>query len=453
MNAPLYNKLTDYHKENRISFAMPGHKNGRGLADNLIECDVTELDASDNLHRPRGAVKEAQRLLADLYGAEKSYILTCGSTAGIQAMLASALRPDETLLAAADCHMSVINTCALLGIKLRLARRPLDEAFNIPSGEPDIERALDRYDDIKAVLVTSPTYYGICADIPSIAKMCHSRGIPLLVDEAHGAHFGACEKLPRSAVTLGADAVCQSAHKTLNALTGAAYLHINGSLLNRARLESALSMFQTSSPSYVIAASADAARSELEHGGGWERACDLSAEFRRAVSGNTNIKVLENDDITRIVLSFAAYDTTGFAVSAELAENYGIDIEMADLSNIVLIATASSDAEDFAAVFDALWKITRGLGERKNPIKTGQPPQYECIIDPQAAFFGKRTAVDLEHSENRTSCVTITAYPPGTPIVCMGEQITREHIEYIKRLKNTGAEITGINNEEIEVLI
>lgn len=451
MNAPLYNTLIEYHKKNRISFAMPGHKNGRGLAKDLICCDVTELDATDDLHRPREAVKESQRLLAKLYGAEESYILTCGSTAGIQAAVTAALNPGETLLAASDCHMSVINTCALIGVKLRLIPRAVNEEFLIPTGALEIEDMLDKYSDIKAVLVTSPNYYGICADAASLAEICHARNIPLLVDEAHGAHFIADERLPESAAPI-ADAVCQSAHKTLNALTGAAYLHVNGNLINRARLESALSMFQTSSPSYVIAASADTARAELESGGDWKRAVDLAAEFKRAVKGNTKIKVFENDDITRIVLNFGAYDTTGFNVSKELSEKYGIDIEMADLANIVLIVTPSNNAEDFAAMFDALRQITRGLKECEKPPEIGQPSVCDDLIDPKAAFFAESETARFTESENRVSRRTVTAYPPGTPIILTGGKITRAQIEYVNYLRSIGAEITGIENGEIEVV-
>ena len=452
MNTPLYTKLTDYHKKNRISFAMPGHKNGRGLPQDLLCCDVTELAGTENLHHPREAVKNSQRLLANLYGAEKSYILTCGSTAGIQAMLTAALRPGETLLAAADCHMSVINTCALLGIKLRLIPRGLDSEFHIPSGRLEIENMLNQYSDIKAVIITSPTYYGICADIAALADTCHSHVVPLLVDEAHGAHFVADERLPKSAIALGADAVCQSAHKTLNALTGAAFLHVNGTRLNRARLESSLSMFQTSSPSYVIASSADTARAELNNGGDWKRVCDLSAEFRRIIKENTKIQVLENDDITRIVINFNAYETTGFAVIAELSDKFGIDVEMADLTNIVLIATASTTESDFDALFNALLKITHNLKYRTEPVIIDTPPVCDEIIDPQSAFFGKSETADFKSCENRISCRTVTAYPPGTPIVCMGGKITRAQIEYVNYLQSIGAEITGLNNGEIEVL-
>lgn len=452
MNAPLYKKLIDYHKKNRISFAMPGHKNGRGLVSDLLCCDVTELEATENLHRPRGTVKEARRLLSRLYGAEESYILTCGSTVGIQAMITAALNPGETLLASSDCHMSVINTCALLGIKLRLIPRGLDREFHIPSGELEIESILDKYRDIKAVLVTSPNYYGVCADTASLAEICHTRGIPLLVDEAHGAHFAADARFPKSAAGY-ADAVCQSAHKTLNALTGAAYLHVNEKYIDRRRLENALTAFQTSSPSYVIAASADIARAELENGGNWKRAVDLSAEFRRTVSGNTKIKVLENDDITRIVLGFGAYDAAGFEVSEALSEKFGIDVEMADLTNIVLIATASTEAEDFAELFDALWRITRGFDERSGTLEISQPPPCEDIIDPGRAFFGESGEVPVCESEGRVSCRTVTAYPPGMPIICAGEKITSAKIEYIDFLKTAGADVTGIENGKIEVII
>ena len=162
--------------------------------------------------------------------------------------------------------MSVINTCALLGINLKLFPKEIDNSFSVPKGTGTLKKHLT--DDIDAVIITSPNYYGICSDIKNTAEECHAKNIPLLVDEAHGAHFIASNLFPQTAVKY-ADAVCQSAHKTLNAMNGSSYLHINGDLIDRKRLEKSLYMFQSSSPSYVIASSADIARDELTDGAMW----------------------------------------------------------------------------------------------------------------------------------------------------------------------------------------
>lgn len=446
MNTPLYTRLLEYHAKSRISFAMPGHKNGRGLKSNLLECDVTELEETENLHHPREFTAKSKKLLSKLFNSEESFIMTCGSTAGIQAMIAASLNPGQTLLAAANCHMSVINTCALLGIRLKFIPVRTDSDFLIPNGLEAIDKYINGAD---AVLITSPTYYGLCADIEAAAKICHKHKIPLLVDEAHGAHFAASKRFPMPAIMSGADAVCQSAHKTLNALTGAAFLHIKSKLINRGRLTKALSMFQTSSPSYVIAASADIARAELEKGG-WEEICGICDAFKKRLTQNTNIKILENDDCTRIVLGFGEYDATGFEIESRLSE-YKIDVEMADLLNIVLIVTPSNTAAELDALYDALIDIIKNLKKREKNIKILPPPVFEEVISPGKAFFSDTEKVLLDECAGRISAATVTAYPPGIPIIYMGAKITQSQLDYIRYLQEAGAEITGISDNYIEV--
>lgn len=448
MSAPLYERLTDYHKKNRISFAMPGHKNGRGLRADLLACDVTELDATENLHRPREFVTESKRLLSKLYGSDTSYILTCGSTAAIQAMIASCVKRGGMLLAASDCHMSVINACAVLGINLKFIPREIDRDFLVADRLLSVKKYIDGAD---AVIITSPTYYGMVSDIEQIAEECHSRGIPLLADEAHGAHFIADECFPTGAIGLGADAVCQSAHKTLNALTGAAYLHVGGNLINKNRLEKALTSFQTSSPSYIIAASADLAREELERGG-WGGIIDECRRFKEATSSALNIKCLENDDPTRIVLNFCEYETTGFEISERLSEEFGIDVEMADLLNIVLIVTSSNTSKDLRSLHRALKELTKRLEKRKTAVTIAPPPAIDGVISPSAAFFADTDTVAVENSAGMVSAVTVNAYPPGIPVICTGAKITQEQIEYIKYMQSAGAEIAGVNNGKIETV-
>lgn len=446
MSAPLFEHLSGFIAQNRISFAMPGHKNGRGLLGNLQSLDVTELSETENLHHGGPYVKEAQKLLSKLYGSDASYILTGGSTAAIQSMICAAMTPGKTLLSAADCHMSVINTCALTGIRLRLIPKETDSVFATPKATPSVSDYLT--DDVGAVIITSPNYYGVCSDIKAIAEECHEKNIPLLVDEAHGAHFIASSSLPESAL-MYADAVCHSAHKTLNALTGAAYLHVRGNRINRKRLVAALSMFQSSSPSYVIASSADKAREELTRENGWDRTYDMCAAFRKKVT-RIGIKVLDNDDMTRIVLNFSNFDTTGFDVQRALSER-GIDVEMADLYNVVLIVTTSNTHCDIDALYSALSSLTADMPKaHKRPV-IPPPPACGETLDPRKVFFSESADIPLSECVGHVSAATVVPYPPGIPVIYTGETITEEKLLYITALIGAGAEITGLSGDHIAV--
>lgn len=447
MSAPLYEHLRRYASQNRISFAMPGHKNGRGLRHDLASLDVTELDATENLYHGGEYVKEANRLVSNLYGSDESFILTGGSTAALQAMICGAVKRGGILLASADCHQSVINACALLGIKLRLLPKDIDMDFCVPEGAKTLGGFLT--DDIDSVIITSPNYYGICSDIKAIADECHSAGIPLLVDEAHGAHFAADSRFPTSAVHY-ADAVCHSAHKTLNAMNGAAYLHLSGKLIDRERARGAITMFQSTSPSYVIASTADTAREEIEKSGSWNSTCELCSAFREAVS-RTDIKVLNNDDITRIVLNFSEFMTTGFEVEKILAQS-GIDIEMADLFNIVLIVTPSNTRDEMRSLWWTLLNIAENTQKRENSVAILPPPVSPDTLSPSDAFWSEHELVPLERSRGRVARGTVVPYPPGVPVIFTGEVIRAEQIEYIQQIENTGGKINGLTDGKISVI-
>ena len=395
MGAPLYEHLRRYASENRISFAMPGHKNGRGLRRDLVSLDVTELPVTENLYHGGKYVSEANRLLARLYGADESFILTGGSTAAIQAMICGAVKRGGTLLAAADCHMSVINACTLLGINIRFFPKEVDRNFGVPLGTDTLEGFLTG--DIQAVIVTSPNYYGICSNIKRLAIECHERGIPLLVDAAHGAHFAAGGY--RVSAAQFADAVCHSAHKTLNAMNGAAYLHLSGSLIDRERAKKAITMFQSSSPSYVIAATADTARAEIENGGMWDETRELCASLRRAAE-NIGIGVLPNDDVTRVVLNFSEFKITGYEVMNILSQS-GIDIEMADMFNIVLIITPANTKDEVRSLWWTLLNIAETTPKRENSIGITSPPVCGETLSPTDAFW----------SEGEQSSPTRPEYP------------------------------------------
>lgn len=447
METPIYTRLSEYYKKNRVSFAMPGHKNLRGLAADLLACDVTELSATVDLHHEDKYVKRANKLLSECYNTYASFIVTGGSTAGVQAMLSSVCSPGDTVLASADCHMSVINTCAVCGYKLKFIPMKINSEFGIPYDICDFIIT----NDIKAVIVVSPNYYGMVKNIKDLAEKCHKSGVPLLVDEAHGAHFIADAKLPQSAAELGADMVCHSAHKTLNALTGAAYLHVLSERININRVKKSLSTFQSSSPSYPIAASADEARASLQEIS-YKDIINECNEFKKAISRFTDITVLDSDDVTRIVLCFKKYAVTGFDVENELSERYDIDVEMSDYINVVLIVTPWNTHKDFMTLFRALRDICIRLTVRSEDIKINIPPVNNSTIEPSKAWYGDTELIELSESTGRTAAQTITVYPPGIAVIYAGAVINEDEIRYITRLGKAGAKISGINDLKIEVV-
>lgn len=432
METPIYSRLEQYHKENRISFAMPGHKNMRGLGLNPVVCDVTELPKTLNLLSDDKTTERANELLSELYGSKQSFILTCGSTSCIHAMLLGVLAPDDTLLISPDCHISVIHACAIMGVKIK-----------VMGDMSDITH------DVAAVLITSPNYYGVVKDIKSISDKCHSIDIPLLVDEAHGAHFTGRYGLPKSAIVLGADIVCQSAHKTLNALTGAAYLHICSDMIDTNRLRTAIRMVHTTSPSYMIAASADIARKTLSE-------CDYTeiinecSEFKTVIEERTRISVMKNDDPTRIVLDFTRCGLTGFKVLDTLSERYMIDVEMADMTNIVLIATPYNRHSDFVSLYHALTEITQDCNGVVPNIS--KPPEITGVSDPRLGCFRPTEWVALKYAAGRISAATVCMYPPGAALIITGQTITRSVACYIDEIIGMGAEVVGVTDGKIEVV-
>ncbi len=432
METPIYTRLERYHSENRISFAMPGHKNMRGLDYRLDICDVTELASTLNLLGDDETTARANALLSEAYGSEYSYIISGGSTAAVKTMILSTVNPDSVIAVSHDCHLSVINTCAVAGIDIKI-----------------INEISDITDDVSAVLVTSPNYYGQTKDISAYAEKCHSIGIPLLVDEAHGAHFTGRYGLPKSAVSLGADMVCQSAHKTLNALTGGAYLHICSARIDRNRVRTMLHAVHTSSPSYMIAASADIARATLSELDYTEIITECE-QFKSELMLWSDIVVLKNDDPTRMVLDFGKYDVSGFAVAERLSAEFGIDVEMADMTNIVLIVTPYNRRSDLMCLFRSLSEIVNGLG--KSSGFTPMPP-ISRRVSPRLGMFSPTEKVCLQDAVGRTAATNVCMYPPGTALVIMGEEITQAAVDYIEELISKGAELTGITDGRIDVVI
>ena len=462
-NTPVFDMLERYRELGHISFAMPGHKGGHGFPAPFLEhiCayDVTELAETDSLHAPREEIREAMRLAAAFYGAEETFFLVNGSTAGIHCMLAAACRRGGKVLVNRGCHMSLIHACILFGLEPVYIPQGLLEGFGVPAPvrPAQVQAALSRH-RVQAVLLTSPNFYGVCADLEEIAAIAHAHRVPLLVDEAHGAHFAAAEVFPQTAIRAGADMAVQSAHKTLNAPNQSAFLHIRSDLVDRERLRAYTVMLQTSSPSYPMVAAMDLARAELEDGQQWGALYRACVALKARIAAQSAICPLTAAcaggyavDETRLVFNFSAYQTTGFDVFRKLTEQ-GIDAEMADLDNVVCIATAANTAAELHILEKALLSIAEKLPPAGTRYEAAPPPVLEQALPPADAFDAPGVYLPLKQAAGRISKTTAAAYPPGVPVIACGERISPEAAAYLCELQEAGAEITGLRDEMIEVV-
>ncbi len=450
--------LRKYKRFGRISFAMPGHKNTRAMKRYFALPDVTELADTDSLHNPHSAILKAEKRIAELTGAENSFILINGSTSGIFAMLASCTKRGDKVLLSRSAHMSAINACQVLGLLPVFFEHKIYEKFQL-HGEADISDLIKKLEgnDIACVLVTSPNYFGAVSDIKSIARVLKDKNIPLLVDEAHGAHFMLGGKLPESAIRLGADMSVISTHKTLNAFNQTAVLNLKSRLISPERVGEVLTFFETSSPSYPLVASAEGAVYDcIRDRKKWEKLVERTQKLREDLRSKTRILIPSTDDgffefdKTRLVFNFSEYNLSGYEVSDILREYYNIDIEMADAENIVLIATKENTREEFGVLRRALIKICKTREESEMSHSQPYLPEVEeCVVAPSEVLQKEREYLELEKSIGRISAKTVTVYPPAVPVLIPGSYITREAIDY---LMSTKGEITGLVDGKIPVI-
>lgn len=468
-NTPIYNALKKYSQADPLSFHMPGHKMGKGIPPELLKdlakMDLTEIYGMDNLHSPTGVIAKAQELAAQAFGADSTYFLVNGSTSGIMAMIMTMCKPGGSIIVGRDCHKSVIAGMILGGIRPIYIKPEYNSSFGIPGSvrPEDIKGALEKNPLAKGVLITSPNYYGICSEIEEIAKITHSYDKILAVDEAHGAHLKFNPSLPKGALEAGADICVQSAHKTLSAFTQGSYLHVNSSRIDQDRLRFNLSMLQTSSPSYIIMAFLDVARELMQRYGkeNLDKLLEHIKWLEGGIDGFEGFRILKDTDIekgsldrTRLVINCSRLAVTGYDLEKKLRYQYGIQVEMSDIYNIVCIATAADNRRDFERLYGALGELDKNSSPS---VDLSLKHFREIKISPQQIMLGdigkvNKSKVALKSAAGRVSLGIITPYPPGIPMVCPGELITKEIIDYITNIIALGGSVVGVGpNLEIEV--
>lgn len=470
-NTPLYHALVRYVKHGYTPFHMPGHKQGKGFpADflkNASQIDLTELPGLDDLRYPAGAIMDAQRLAARVFRAEHSYFLVNGSSAGILSSIMTICKPGQKLIIQRDSHSSVVNGLILAGAEPVFIQGGYNRKFGISAAvEADaLEEAIKLSPDAAGVVLTRPTYYGVCSDLETMVKIAHRHGKPVVVDEAHGAHLGFAKFLPESAMDLGSDISIQSTHKTLPALTQTAILHSSGDIVNTDRLEYFLRLFQTTSPSYLLMASIDICRAIMETDGerllknlegylgdlakGWENSGSVHLLQTKDLAAGAR------QDMTRLVFNFGETQLSGFQAGRMLMDEYGIQAEMSDLYNVVFIASIADRKKDIDKLDQSLHKMSGSLKQRSGVIN--EMPDLPPIPDRK---FPLRKTIDLEmhkallkNSKGMTAATMLTPYPPGIPLVWPGEEISGEAVAYLEAIAGQGGKVNGMTDDmQVDVL-
>lgn len=458
-------------KSSPIPFHMPGHKIGKGIPYEFLKdlhlLDMTEIPGLDNLHFPEGVIKEAQELAAKVFGADYTSFLVNGSTCGVHAAILGLCKPGDRLIVSRDCHKSVIGAMMLASVTPIYITPEYDSLFGVSSLllPSAVEQALKNNPDAVGVVVTRPNYYGLCSDIRAISDVVHSYNKILIVDEAHGAHLKFSSKLPCCALDADADVCIQSAHKTLPALTQGAYLHIKGNRVDVDKVKFVLRLIQTSSPSYILMTFLDVARAIMEKYGEEliENLLRVIDSFEKMLCSNTGYELLSAQpllsgfvDKTRIVINVKNTGKPGFFIEKILRSQFNIQVEMSDMNNIVCISTVADGMKEFESLYNALKEIEKQFN------KSSKIPDInlkKVNISSQAVSLGNimeclYRKVNLEESVGKVSRGIITPYPPGVPVICPGEIITQEAVQYIISVIQAGGTVNGVSdNGEIEILL
>lgn len=446
---------------------MPGHKRkcwGK-LPEEMYLRDITEIDGFDDLHQPEGILRELQEYAAALYGAEESFYLVNGSTSGILSAVSAALPEGGHILMARNCHKAAYHAVYLRNLSVSYLYPPLMEEYDILDGiSPDqVRKALEQEPDIGAVLIVSPTYEGRISGIRRIAETVHEKGIPLIVDEAHGAHLGFFEDFAENSCQAGADLVIHSVHKTLPALTQTALLHVNGSRIDRTLLRRFLHIYQSSSPSYLLMAGIDNALQYVEEKG--EKAFAVfAAQYKKLLadlSACRNLRFLpleqKRQDIGKLLISTKMTNMSGKELYDILLKEYHLQLEMAAETYVLAMFTVNDTEEGYQRMRTALLQIDAALDfkETESVINGGYPLQADSgdQISLARAWDREKRYVTLEESVGCRAGEFVNLYPPGIPLLVPGERITPRLSADIRRCMETGLKVQGLEVEENRIRI
>ena len=486
---PLVSALQECANRVNAAFHTPGHKRGQGISEKhralfgakVFRADLPELPELDNLFAPEGVILAAQRLAAKAFGAEQTWFLANGSTCGIEAAILATCGPGDKLILPRNVHVSAISGLILSGAMPVYVPTRYSDEWDIPLdvAAVDIEAALSAHPDAKAVLVVSPTYHGICSDLEAIAHLTHAYNVPLIVDEAHAPHFAFHPDFPLSALKAGADIAIQSAHKVLSAFTQSALLHVQGDRIDRNRITQSLQLTQSTSPSYLLLGSLDAARCQMATEGFslMVQTLDLADRAGRGLRKLKGLRVLQLDDRTRITVDVSGLGLTGFQADELLSDRFGVTAELPALRHLMFLITLGNTQADIDQLVEGFQQLCKlhppicpsinniNFAERSafgraqgRPLRLHVPPSSHHPItpspkSPRQTFFSPKKALPFSQACGHICAETICPYPPGIPALLPGEPITAAALTYLKSIRDAGGIITGCSDPDLKTIL
>ncbi len=471
-SVPLLEAAQRYLDIDHAAFYMPAHKRGQGInrefmaimGENIFRLDLPELP---DLEEP---IAEAEVLAADAYGSDRAWFLTNGSTCGVQAMLLATCQQGDKILIGRNCHKAAIAGLVLNGatpVYLPTAYLP---EFDLDLGvSPEIlEFFLKKHPDTKAVMLVSPNYFGVCGELAKMVEIAHDFDVPLLVDAAHGAHLGFHPDLPISAIQAGADLVVQSTHKMAGSLTQSSILHLQGDRIAAEQVDRALQILRSSSPNLLLMLSLDVARRQMAVNGKelLTETIKLAQKSRSQLDQIPNLRTFSQIEVpsldeTRLTVMVDCLSITGFEADIYLHSQLNVMAEMPTLTQLVFslsLGNTQTDIDRLVQAFQKLGKeklITQLIRNYELGITNYQLPivDYQSNLTPRQAYFAKCDRILLNDAIGCISAESLCPYPPGIPLVCIGEKITLDMVQMLQAILRSGGIINGASDETLKTIL
>lgn len=471
--APLFKAIENFRRQRVVPFDVPGHKRGRGnkelvdfLGSKCVEIDVNSMKALDNLCHPVSVIKEAEELAADCFGAKHAFLMVGGTTSAVQSMVLTACKRGDKIIMPRNVHKSAINALILCGAVPVYIDPKVDKDLGIPLGMElsDVKKVISENPDAKAVMINNPSYYGICSDLKSIVDLAHQNGMLALVDEAHGTHLYFCDGLPLDAMSAGADMAAISMHKSGGSLTQSSIL-LTGEGINEGYVSNIVNLTQTTSASYLLLGSLDISRRNLALKGreSFAKVCDMAEYARSEINEIDGFYAFGSElkngssvfdfDITKLVINTRGIGLTGIEVYDLLREEYDIQMEFGDLSNVLAYISIGDRIQEIERLAGALNDIARLYSKEKGSFFCAEYVTPVVKATPQEAFYAEKEKLPLENTIGRVCGESVMCYPPGIPILAPGEMITPDILDYIKLAKEKGCSMQGPESEDITELL
>ena len=476
--APYLDALVAHAFRGTGRFHVPGHKGGPGadpalrfaLGDRALAIDIPQDIEGIDLGPSPTPYERAEALAAEAYGARRTWFLSNGATQGNHALCLALAAMGKRVVAQRNSHASLVDGLVLSGGMPSFVAPEYDPELGMAHGvTPEaLAAVLERAGEVAAVFIVSPTYYGLTADVEGCAKVAHAAGVPLIVDQAWGPHFGFHPDFPPSALAQGADAVLTSTHKLVGSLTQSAMLHVgHGDRIDVAAVSRAVRLVRSTSQSSLLLGSLDAARRQLAvHGEALlHDTLALIHRVRAKLETVPGIALIGPElvgrpgvagwDPLRIVLDVRATGCSGYAVAEALRRSYDVQSELATHATVVLlagIAEVPATLERMAGDVDETVKRIRVDGASEALVRSPGALENEMVVSPRDAFLGDAEVVAVDDAVGRVSCESIAGYPPGIPALLPGERITAETVAYLRELVTSGARLHGASDPSFQTI-